>query len=109
MADSNKLDKLVSSLFGAIPEVKFKKGDDVWVKKSGLADHMFDEAQMIAQNMLVNGKVKCKIKEVNPWLNTPYKVHYTYISKSDGTERKSTSEIWESYAEAAEEFPEDLF
>lgn len=107
--DANRLDKLVSGLFGAIPKTKFSKDAEVFVKRNALSDHLFDTPAMLVQKRIIDDKVKARIKEVNPWGNPQYKVVYEYISSIDGIVKEGINSVWESYIELAEEFPEDLF
>lgn len=107
MEDANKLDNLVSGLFGSTPVTKFSKGDQVSFKKTSVHDSAFDEARMISENMIINGRMKGTIINVNPWAGSPYKVSYEYINK-DGEYKRYQYNLSDWGLELAEEFPEDM-
>lgn len=107
MDDTNKLENLVSGLFGAVPTTKFGKGDHVVFKKGSVHDSYFDEQRMIDERMIIDGKMKGKIISVNPWAGSPYRISYQYIDKK-GEYKTSTYSLSDWSLSIAEEFPEDM-
>jgi hypothetical protein len=107
MEDANKLDNLVSGLFGSTPVTKFSKGDQVSFKTTQVHDGAFDAQRMINENMIVDGKMKGTIINVNPWASSPYRVSYEYIDKN-GDYKKYQYNLSDWGLEIAEEFPENM-
>lgn len=101
------LTMVTKAIMGVKPQLEYKIGDIVLVNLNDLS-YTCDHEKTIRAGLAKDGFVRCMITKIQKWKHMyPYTIKFRYIG-SDGKVKTKIEEIYTSYIQPEEEFPENL-